>query len=324
MAKYFSFGELTASATARQLGIGNTPPPPAAARLEELAARLLDPVRELWGGPLRVNSGYRSAELNAAVGGAASSQHMAGEAADITTGSRAGNRRLFRMIVVAGLEFDQLIDESGYAWLHISYRAGANRRQILHLGVRNATLSPTPHEGRSAGRRASRIMLAAVLLTAVFLAGHRCGVGSGGMPAVTTRVDTLVVRDTLRERVFVPVARQVVRVDTVWLAPAGRGDTAVNGDDTAADMSDTARLEVVVPIERKVYRTDDYRAVVEGFRPALVELELYPKTTLVTRETTLSPPQKRWSVGLQTGWGLTPHGPAPYFGVGVQYRVFFK
>jgi hypothetical protein len=143
MAKYFSLNELESSETAAARGIDNTPPPYAAARLGVLAERLLDPVRDRWGAPIAVNSGYRCPELNRAVGGAAGSQHMLGEAADITTGSREGNRRLFGMIVdrcsASGtdlgqnLDFDQLIDESGYSWLHISYREGKNRRQILHL-----------------------------------------------------------------------------------------------------------------------------------------------------------------------------------------------
>jgi hypothetical protein len=133
MAKFFTFNELTRSETASARGIDNTPGAEAAARLEVLAGRLLDPVRELWGAPLTVNSGFRSPGLNAAVGGAASSQHLRGEAADITTGSRKGNKRLFEMIAESGLAFDQLIDESGYSWLHISYREGKNRNQILHL-----------------------------------------------------------------------------------------------------------------------------------------------------------------------------------------------
>jgi hypothetical protein len=133
MAKYFSFDELIRSGKALSLGIDNTPGAEAAERLEVLAERLLDPVRELWGAPLTVNSGYRSPVLNAAVGGVAASQHLRGEAADITTGSRKGNKRLFEAIVSAGLEFDQLIDEKGYSWLHISYRAESNRRQTLHL-----------------------------------------------------------------------------------------------------------------------------------------------------------------------------------------------
>jgi hypothetical protein len=137
VSKHFSFDELTRSATAARLGIDNTPPPPAAVRLEALAERLLDPVRELWGAPLRVNSGYRCTALNRAVGGAPRSQHMAGEAADITAGSREGNRRLFEAIEAAvrrgDLALDQLIDERGYRWLHLSYREGDNRQQILHL-----------------------------------------------------------------------------------------------------------------------------------------------------------------------------------------------
>ncbi len=156
MAKYFSLDELVRSEAAERSGIDNSPDGAAAARLEMLAERLLDPVRELWGGPLAVNSGYRSAALNAAVGGAARSQHLRGEAADITAGSAAANRRLFGMIVAAAstgdktavevpdtgqtpgngsatLEFDQLIDERDYSWLHISYREGRNRQQILHL-----------------------------------------------------------------------------------------------------------------------------------------------------------------------------------------------
>lgn len=137
MAKFFGLNELSRSDTAFRRGIDNTPPPEAAARLEALAGRLLDPVRELWGTPLTVNSGYRCPALNTAVGGALSSQHLRGEAADITTGSSSGNCRLFERIVMAAaagtLDFDQLIDERGYTWLHLSYRAGSNRRQILHL-----------------------------------------------------------------------------------------------------------------------------------------------------------------------------------------------
>ncbi len=133
MAKYFDLNELSRSNTALRLGIDNTPPKAAEEALEALAEQLLDPVRERWGAPLIVSSGFRSAALNRAVGGVARSQHMLGEAADITTGSYEGNRRLFEMIAGSELDFDQLIDESGYSWLHVSYRRGRNRRQILHL-----------------------------------------------------------------------------------------------------------------------------------------------------------------------------------------------
>lgn len=132
MGRYFCLAELCASDTARNSGIDNTPPPGVKVKLETLIVRLLDPVREAWGKPIRVNSGFRSPVLNRAVGGAASSQHVAGEAADITAGSPEENRKLFELIK-DGFGFDQLIDEQDYRWLHVSYRAGCNRNQVLHL-----------------------------------------------------------------------------------------------------------------------------------------------------------------------------------------------
>lgn len=114
-------------------GIVNEPAEKEAANMLELISELLDPVREMWGRPIRVNSGYRCPELNMLVGGAPVSQHLTGEAADITAGSRGANCALFDMIAASGLEFDQLIDEKDFSWIHISYKAGANRRQVLSL-----------------------------------------------------------------------------------------------------------------------------------------------------------------------------------------------
>jgi hypothetical protein len=173
---------------------------------------------------------------------------------------------------------------------------------------------------------------ALLLAAAMFFAGRGCagdetgwgwgrGVFRGGgwcrAPTVVTRVDTVIVRDTLRERVFVPVERRIARVDTVWLERLG-GDAVAGTSLAEPNSGDTARVEVAVPIERVIYRTDDYRAVVEGFRPALVELDIFRTTTIVTK----IPIPRRWSVGLQAGYGLTPHGPAPYLGLGVEYRLF--
>ncbi len=134
MAKYFTLDELTRSSVAKAKHIDNTPPGEALQNLRHLADYALDPVRKLWGAPIIVNSGYRSQELNVAVGGAASSQHLRGEAADITTGTPEGNKKLFNMIIASpDVEFDQLIDESNYSWLHISYKRAGNRGKILHL-----------------------------------------------------------------------------------------------------------------------------------------------------------------------------------------------
>ena len=87
----------------------------------------------MYGKPITVNSGYRCPKLNDAVGGAKNSQHMRGEAADITAGSKMENKRLFELIW-DNLPFDQLIDESNYSWVHVSYvSTSKNRKQILSL-----------------------------------------------------------------------------------------------------------------------------------------------------------------------------------------------
>ncbi len=133
MGSYFTIEELTRSTTATRLSIDNTPNREAAESLNSLIYKLLDPIREAYGSPIIVNSGYRSPKLNRVVGGVITSQHTRGEAADITTGSREGNRRLFNQILTLGLEFDQLIDEHNFTWLHISLTSHKNRNQTLKL-----------------------------------------------------------------------------------------------------------------------------------------------------------------------------------------------
>ena len=130
---YFSFSELTFSSKARELHIDNTPfSYEVADNLANLTENLLDPIRDAWGKPLHVNSGYRCPALNKAVGGKPTSQHLKGEAADITAGSKAENKRLFEMIKESGLVYDQLINEYNYSWIHISLkRDGENRKQIV-------------------------------------------------------------------------------------------------------------------------------------------------------------------------------------------------
>lgn len=131
--KHFTMGELCASTTADAHGIKNTPPLQEAGNLKALADNVLDPLREWYGKSVTVNSGYRCPQLNRLVGGAASSQHLKGEAADITAGSREENRKLFEYIR-ENLPFDQLIDEKNFSWVHVSYkRDGNNRKQILKL-----------------------------------------------------------------------------------------------------------------------------------------------------------------------------------------------
>ena len=96
--KYFSLDELCASATAQREGIDNRPTESAYHLLHVLVDQLLDPIREAWGEPIVVSSGYRCKELNALVGGAKNSHHMLGCAADLIAGNKTDHRRLFNLI----------------------------------------------------------------------------------------------------------------------------------------------------------------------------------------------------------------------------------
>lgn len=131
--KYFTIAELCASSTATAKGIDNTPTPGITQNLERLVANVLDPLREAWGKPVVVTSGYRCPALNKAVGGAKNSHHMQGMAADISTGNKVDNRRLFQKILDLGLPFTQLIDEKGFSWIHVSYDTSNLKRQVLKL-----------------------------------------------------------------------------------------------------------------------------------------------------------------------------------------------
>lgn len=129
--KHFTIDELCRSETARIRGIDNTPTEEVRKNLTALVDNVLDPLREWYGKPIYVNSGYRCPALNKAVGGVANSQHLTGQAADIDVNDRAENRKLMKHIE-DNLDFDQLIWENGGAWVHVSYRAdGKNRRQVL-------------------------------------------------------------------------------------------------------------------------------------------------------------------------------------------------
>ena len=129
--RHFTIKELVRSDTATRLGINNMPPASAVKALNALVDNVLDPLRDAWGGPIHVNSGYRSPRLNRIVGGTPSSQHQRGEAADITVGSPARNRRLLALIKRLDLPVDQCIDEKGCRWIHVSHRAGHNRRLYM-------------------------------------------------------------------------------------------------------------------------------------------------------------------------------------------------
>ena len=128
--KYFTLKELTTSQTAIARKLDNTPSKDHVKNLETLVEKVLDPLRELYGKAIRVSSGYRSPAVNKSVNGATSSQHARGEASDITVGNKEGNKKLFELIR-DNLEYDQLINEYDYSWIHVSYRKDRLRKQIL-------------------------------------------------------------------------------------------------------------------------------------------------------------------------------------------------
>lgn len=131
--KYFSFQEMERSDTAVRYAIDNSIPENLKNNVAQLVDNVLDPLREAWGRPLAVSSGYRCPPLNRAVGGAATSHHMKGMAADITTGNKVDNRRLFQLIINLKLPFTQLIDERDFSWVHVSYDPENVKRQVLKL-----------------------------------------------------------------------------------------------------------------------------------------------------------------------------------------------
>ena len=134
----FSIYELSRSATAARLGIDNSPTPSVKKNLEKLINEVLDPLREAWGAPIIVTSGYRSPKLNKVVGGSKTSQHVYGQAADLkTVGDKPENNlKLFelakKLIEQKKITVGQLIDEYNGDWIHIS-TPGGHKNQILHI-----------------------------------------------------------------------------------------------------------------------------------------------------------------------------------------------
>ena len=154
LSKYFILAELTPSSTAKRLGIKNEPTPAHLEGLKLLATNVLDKVREHFGKPIWISSGYRSKALNEATpGSSATSQHCTGEAADLDQdgrGTGVTNKMVFDYIK-DHLNFDQLIYEYGTDanpdWVHVSWEStGKQRKQILRCTRVNGKPVYTPYK----------------------------------------------------------------------------------------------------------------------------------------------------------------------------------
>ena len=141
--------EVTRSESAKRAGISNMPTPEHIENFKVLAEKIFEPIRKHFGVPIFISSGYRSSALNKAIGGASSSQHLLGQALDLDMdGSSSGvtNKMVFEFIK-NNLDFDQLINEFNYSWVHVSYNPkGKQRKQILDATKSNGKTVYSPHK----------------------------------------------------------------------------------------------------------------------------------------------------------------------------------
>lgn len=124
--------EVTRSNTAKRLNINNIPNEEHLRNLENLVRGLIQPMRDAIG-PIRISSGYRNPELNRAVNGSHKSQHCKGEALDVQfwRDGKIYNKEIYDWILSSNVEFDQMINEFDFEWIHLSLREHGNRNQVL-------------------------------------------------------------------------------------------------------------------------------------------------------------------------------------------------
>ena len=144
-----SLKELTKSESATRFGISNEPTEEALSNLQKLATHILQPVRDHFGKPLIITSGYRSPELCVKIGSTTTSQHTKGQASDFEIGGIA-NKDLSDWIH-QNLDYDQLIlefwkpEDPNSGWVHCSYKGeGQNRKQYLRAFTENGKTKYEP------------------------------------------------------------------------------------------------------------------------------------------------------------------------------------
>jgi hypothetical protein len=133
ISKHISLNEAIESPTALRMGIKNVPNELELEAMKYVAENLFEPIRKWYKKPIKINSFFRCIALNKAVKGSASSQHVKGEAIDISGGNKIENKKIFDYIVSSNLDFDQCINEYDFTWVHISLKKSGNRKQILTI-----------------------------------------------------------------------------------------------------------------------------------------------------------------------------------------------
>ena len=131
ISKHITLQEATESATALRMGIKNVPNEVELDAMKYVAENLFEPIREWYDKPIIVSSFYRCLALNKAVNGSKTSGHVLGNSIDISAGSKAENKKIFEFIKTSGLDYDQVINEYNFTWIHISLKKSGNRKQIL-------------------------------------------------------------------------------------------------------------------------------------------------------------------------------------------------
>ena len=132
LSKNFVLSEITRSNTATRLGISNEPTKEHLENMQRLISNLVQPMRDELG-PIRITSGYRSKELNRAIGGSTRSQHCKAQALDLQfwENGQMNNKKIYDWIINSHLEFDQMINEFDFAWIHLSLKKKGNRKEVL-------------------------------------------------------------------------------------------------------------------------------------------------------------------------------------------------
>jgi len=150
------------------------------------------------------------------------------------------------------------------------------------------------------------LVLACVVLTAVY----NCGRQETATDKQILYVDTIY--DTIRVAHPVAVESVTVRHEVVPIMRY-RDSVRVEARDSIVVRDSVA----IVPISQKIYRDSIYTAWVSGYKPSLDSIEVYQRTITIKERA------KRWGIGAQMGYGLTPKGFQPYVGVGVSYNISF-